>query len=206
MSYLPNGYLSVAPGHIASVVTDLEMRVAAPCPPGALPAGVTLRRVNAHDLDAYRAVFRQVGADWLWFSRLYMDDGVLQALLSHPQVQSFYVCAGEQSVGLLELDFRQRGECELSFLGLTDAACGQGLGRALMREAIGMAWAQPIHRFWVHTCTCDHPAALAFYRRSGFVPCAIRVEVQPDPRLSGHLPRSAAPHMPLIAAVDPAQG
>jgi hypothetical protein len=50
----------------------------------------------------------------------------------------------------------------------------------------------------VHTCSDDHPAALSFYMRSGFSPYARMIEIQADPRLTGHLPPGAAPHVPLI--------
>jgi len=100
--------------------------------------------------------------------------------------------------GLLELDFREPRECELAFYGLTDRVLGQGAGRWLMNRAIERAWARPLERFWVHTCTLDHPGALAFYVRSGFRAYARRVEVADDPRLAGHVPRMAAPHVPLI--------
>jgi GNAT superfamily N-acetyltransferase len=77
-------------------------------------------------------------------------------------------------------------------------AIGQGAGRFLMAQAIQKAWEKPIARFWVHTCTLDHPSALGFYQRSGFRPYALMVEVAADPRLSGVLGREAAPHVPLI--------
>jgi hypothetical protein len=69
-----------------------------------------------------------------------------------------------------------------------------------MNRAIERAWARPIHRFWVHTCTLDHPGALGFYIRSGFRPYARRVEVADDPRLVGLAPRTSAPHVPIIEA------
>ncbi len=27
-----------------------------------------------------------------------------------------------------------------------------------------------VRRVWLHTCTFDHPSAVAFYQRSGFIP------------------------------------
>ena len=36
------------------------------------------------------------------------------------------------------------------------------------------------------------------YRRSGFVPYAFQVEVFPDPRLTGALPRDCSRHVPLL--------
>ncbi|MCC7273790.1 MAG: GNAT family N-acetyltransferase, partial [Alphaproteobacteria bacterium] len=73
-----------------------------------------------------------------------------------------------------------------------------GAGRWLMNRAVEIAWARPIARFWVHTCTLDHPGALAFYVRSGFVPFRRQVEIADDPRLLGQAPRSAAAHVPVI--------
>ena len=65
-----------------------------------------------------------------------------------------------------------------------------------MEHAIAEAFARPITRFWVHTCTLDDPRALTFYRRSGFTPVAQEVEIAPDPRLNGLLPEDAGAHIP----------
>jgi hypothetical protein len=50
----------------------------------------------------------------------------------------------------------------------------------------------------VHTCSLDHPAALPSYLRAGFRPVRRAFESFPDPRLSGLLPRDAAPQIPLL--------
>ena len=60
------------------------------------------------------------------------------------------------------------------------------------------AWTTQVDRVWVHTCTLDHPAALNFYRKQGFEAVSRAIETFPDPRITGHLPRDAAPHIPLI--------
>ncbi|MFA1682903.1 GNAT family N-acetyltransferase [Achromobacter dolens] len=197
-SPIPIGYTAIPRGHIASVVTDLEMLSRPDLPGASLPQGFELAPVAEIGLDAYRALFRKVGADWLWFSRLFMEDGELAAILAHPDVDIHIVRNGLGDVGILELDFRAQGECELAFLGLTADCTGRGVGRALMSKAVELAWARPITRMWVHTCTYDHPSALRFYMKAGFKPYAIRVEVQRDPRLSGDLPKTAAAHVPII--------
>ncbi len=99
---------------------------------------------------------------------------------------------------MLELDFRQPGACELAFLGLTRSVIGTGIGRRLMNAAIRRALGASDHAVLGQPCTLDHPDALAFYRRSGFDPCAVHVEVAPDPRLDGTLPRDCAPHVPRL--------
>lgn len=197
---VPAGYSNIAPGYIASVVTCLEMRekpVGAPVP---LPEGFSLQPLVDRDPDAYRNLFRKVGANWLWFSRLIMSDETLISMLQNSRREIYVIRHNGEDTGLMELDFSEPGEVELVFLGLTSDVTGKGIGRAVMSAATELAWAKPVQRFWVHTCTFDHPSALGFYIRSGFEPYERRVEVQADPRLSGHLPLDAAPHVPIIAA------
>jgi GNAT superfamily N-acetyltransferase len=196
---LSTGYSAIPPGHFASVVTSLEMRTRpAPRPAPPFPVDVRLEKLVRPELTRYRDLFRTVGENWLWFSRLFMRDEELRSILHDPRVEIQALRLHGRDVGILELDFRQARECELAFFGLTAEVTGQGLGRALMNLALERAWSRPIERFWVHTCTFDGPTALDFYRRSGFTPYAFQVEVQADPRLTGHLPLHAAPQVPLI--------
>jgi GNAT superfamily N-acetyltransferase len=190
-------YEKVADGELAAVVTFLEMRESprADVPPSPL----SLRRIEYPRPDDYRELFRKVGARWLWFSRLVMDDAALAAIIQHPVVELFTVVDESGSeVGMLELDYREPGECELSFVGLVPDLSGQGHGRWLLAEANSRAWREGVSRVHVHTCTLDHPAALSAYRRAGFVPYRRSVERFPDPRLLGFLPRDCAPQIPLI--------
>lgn len=198
---LPEGYSPVPPGYLAAVVTYLDMH-AAPAYDGQSIGSesdtLALERLGAAQLDRYRAVYRAVGTPWLWFSRLRMPDEQLRTILGDERVQAFVVRDADRDVGLLELDFREPGECELAFFGLVNDYVGRGAGRWLIREAIARAWAQPIRRLHVHTCTLDHPQAVTFYQRAGFRPYARAVEVTPDPRLDGTLPREAGAHAPVI--------
>nr|MBA3897781.1 GNAT family N-acetyltransferase [Sphingomonadaceae bacterium] len=102
-------------------------------------------------------------------------------------------------VGMLELDFRAEGQCEIAYLGLIPELAGKGHGRWLMAEALSRAWRAGIERVWVHTCTLDHPSALNFYRAQGFTPFRRQVETFDDPRAFGVLPADAAPQIPLLS-------
>lgn len=195
---LSNGYYDLPPGKLVNVVTCLEMTARPSRGLSTLPSTHRLERFRGTDIDAHRELFRTVGAEWLWFSRLGMPDERLAAILASDDVLSFALKAGTESFGLLELDYRVAGEAELSFFGLTRAATGKGLGRALMDEGLAMAWARPIRRLWVHTCTLDSPEALPFYVRSGFTPYKRMIEVHDDPRVTGALPSTAAPAIPLL--------
>jgi GNAT superfamily N-acetyltransferase len=193
-----NGYHDVPPGKLAAVVTYLEMTVPPERPPSPERPDLGLAPLPRHDLAGYRDLYRRVGADWLWFSRLLMPDERLRAILEDPAVEAFALRRDGRPIGLLELDGRRPGEVELAFFGLVSEAVGTGAGRWLMDRAVELAFAKRPRRFWVHTCTLDHPAALPFYIRSGFRPYGRAVEIADDPRLAGALPRDAAPSIPLV--------
>ncbi|HMI41800.1 MAG TPA: GNAT family N-acetyltransferase [Sphingomicrobium sp.] len=184
----------VPQGHLAAVVTYLEMLEppqAAPLPES--PLALVARPDSSP--EQYRNLFRKVGAPWLWFSRLAMDDARLSSAIG--ELYAIVDAAGVE-VGMIELDFSVPGECELAFIGLVPELAGKGHGRWLLAEALRLAWRDSIRRVHVHTCTLDHPAALAAYRRAGFAPIKRAIETFPDPRLSGFLPPDSAPHWPLV--------
>ena len=192
MSYEPIRY-----GDLAAVVTFLEMkeRPALDVPSSAL----SLRRIERPDVDDYRQLFRLVGAPWLWFSRLIIDDDKLRSIIHDRGIELFAVMdeSGAEA-GMLELDYRERSQCELSFVGLVPELSGQGHGRWLLAEALRLAWRDGIERVHVHTCTLDHPAALPAYIRAGFTPYKRAIERFPDPRLLGILPSDCAPQSPVL--------
>jgi GNAT superfamily N-acetyltransferase len=194
---LPDGYSDVPAGKVAAVVTHLEM-TARPAPRPD-PAGAwTLRRVEIPPLDWFRDLYRRVGEEWLWFSRIRMPDAELSAIIHSPMVEVYALEQEGRDEGLLELDFRDAGQCEIAFFGITAKLIGSGAGRWLMNRALELSWSRPVTRVWVHTCTFDHPSALAFYQRSGFRPFRRQIEVADDPRLDGTAPRDVARHLPII--------
>ena len=192
------GLTPVHDDDVATVVTTLELPTRAPL--RALPPS-PLRLVAwpAPPPDKYRALFRRVGAPWLWFSRLAMDNAALTAIIHDSGIAIFAaVDPGGIEVGMVELDFRHTGACEISYFALIPELAGQGHGRWLMAEALARAWRKDVVRVWLHTCTLDHPSALNFYRAQGFVAVKRTVETFRDPRGSGLLPPDAAPHVPRI--------
>jgi GNAT superfamily N-acetyltransferase len=195
---IPEGHFDVPPGKIAAVVTSLEM-LAAPVLPLDPEGGWILRRVAQPDPAWYRDLYARVGREWLWSQRARMSDAELAATIRAPGVEITTLEHDGGDEALLEFDFRKQNECELVLFGVTSKLIGTGAGRLLMNHALRRAWAQPLTRLWVHTCSFDHPRALAFYQRSGFRPYRQQIEIAPDPRLDGTLPRDVARHVPLIA-------
>jgi len=193
-----DGYIDVPPGKVAAVVTYLEMRTPPTLSSAPPPPEFRVRRVVHPDLEWYRALYRAVGETWLWFSRLRLSDAELREVLHHPEVDVFVLSHDRQDVGLLEFDRRQFPDIELAFFGITPDWIGRGAGRALLYHCLPLAWELYPQRLWLHTCTSDHPGALRFYTQAGFVPYKRAIEVADDPRLSGQLLRSAAPHIPIV--------
>lgn len=193
-----NGLHAVDPGKVAMVVTHLEMR-APQLRDAPLPQGLEFVQIEP-DITMYRDIFRRVGEDWLWYGRLVMPDHALAALLTDPEVHFYTLMKDGQAEAILELDFRAKGACELAYFGLSNALIGTGAGAYLMDRAVQLAFYAKVARFHLHTCTIDSPQALPFYKRSGFEITHQEIEIDDDPRLSGHLPETAAPHVPIIRA------
>lgn len=192
--------IPVADDQVATIVTTLEMRTRPPLRP--LPSS-PLRMVPwpAPTTAAYRTLFTRVGARWLWFSRLAMDDARLAETLEASTTRIFAVADQRGiEVGLLELDSRAGATVDIAYLALIPDLAGKGHGRWLMAQAMAMAWRPGVTCIRVRTCTLDHPSALNFYRAQGFAATARTIETFPDPRALGLLPPDAAPQIPYLAS------
>ena len=103
-----------------------------------------------------------------WTSRRKLSDAELAALRNDPRLEVHVLMAEGVPAGFAELDRRTEGEIELVQFGLLPAFIGQGLGRYFLQWAIDKAWSYRPTRFWLHTDTKDHPAALPNYLKAGF--------------------------------------
>jgi GNAT superfamily N-acetyltransferase len=193
-----DGYTDLPSGKLANVVTYLEMRSPPPVAVAPTTSEFAVRRVNQPDLDWYRQLYGAIGENWLWFSRLRLSDDELRAILHDPAIDIYVLSHAAADCGLLEFDRRHMRDIEISFFGVTQELIGTGAGRALLQHCLPLAWEHKPERVWLHTCTSDHPAALTFYLKFGFVPYKRAIEISDDPRVTGEMPRSAAPHVPIV--------
>ena len=139
-------YETIPADELAAVVTFLEMRKR---PDIQVPTSdLSLRAIPDPDVDRYRQLFRLIGQDWLWFSRLIMTDAELAEIIGNPGIELFAIIdqLGTE-VGILELDFREAGECELAFVGMIPFAAilyaagvpiERGNEQALMQSPIAL--------------------------------------------------------------------
>src|SRR5262249_47171953 len=117
----------------------------------------------------YRAIYDAVGGRWNWTSRKRLSDTELAEILGDPRVEIHELLVNGIQAGFAELDGRVPGEIELKQFGLVPEFIGQGLGRYFLNWVMDRAFSQALRRFWLHTCTEDHPGALSNYLKAGFV-------------------------------------
>ncbi|MBV6658766.1 MAG: GNAT family N-acetyltransferase [Devosiaceae bacterium] len=198
------GFAVVPAGLQATIETSLE-RTTPPRPDlYPLPAGYKLVHPDPADLSVFKRLYHAVGDPWLWFGRLLKGDDYIRSVMTAPETTLRYlVDPSGQEVGLVETQKQGMDTLEVTYFGLVPEATGKGLGPAMMEHGVAAAWSADIRRTWLHTCTFDSPFALTFYRRQGFVPYLQRIEIGTDPRLTGALPRTAAPHIPLADFSEP---
>lgn len=188
--------IDVPAGQLAEVVTYLERREPPDGPP---PEGPwRLERRQAPDLDWYLGLYRDVGEEWLWYSRLMMLRTEVARILEQPSVRVYSLVRDDRDVGIGELSFAEPGEVEICFFGVAASEFGAGAGRWLMRALLAEAWRATPERVWLHTCTLDHPHALPFYLRQGFKAYKRTVGIYSDPRLGGDFARETAARVPII--------
>jgi GNAT superfamily N-acetyltransferase len=159
---------------------------------------VTIERFTEPDAARFRALVRRVGEPYLWQSPLLISEEQFTQLVRDGDQELYTLRSGGEDEGILLLDWRDAGDCEIRLFGVSERLRGTGAGRKLMNFAIERAWTRSIRRLWLHTCTLDHPDALPFYIRSGFVPFKRQIEIHDDPRALGLYPPSAAPNVPLL--------
>jgi GNAT superfamily N-acetyltransferase len=152
-------------------VTTYYLEMRAPCPrPIPVPRpGLVFLHAQRPTVAYYRFFYDVVGEQWHWNSRKKLADAEIAAILQDPKVEMHVLYCDGVPAGFAELDRRQEGEIELVQFGLLSDFIGKGLGKYFLQWAIDKAWSYQPQRFWLHTCTLDHPAALPNYLKAGFV-------------------------------------
>lgn len=132
-------------------------------------ARLSVQHVASPTVPFYRELYHAVGKDYHWFSRGKLSDEALSAIISDPRDEMHVLYVDDAPAGFAELDRRQPHEIELVQFGLTGPYIGQGLGKWLLQWTVDKAWSYQPERFWLHTCTLDHAAAVPNYLKAGFV-------------------------------------
>jgi GNAT superfamily N-acetyltransferase len=132
---------------------------------------VAIVRLPDPDPEVYRYCYRTVGAAFHWRDRLHWTDADIRAHLADPAISFHLAREDGQIAGYYELRrVSEEDSVEIAYFGLVPDRIGRGLGKHLLSCAVRDAWALGPRRVWLHTCTLDHPHALANYMARGFVP------------------------------------
>ncbi len=115
-----------------------------------------------------REFYRAVGGDWRWVDRLSWPDEWWHTYVHQAELTTHVGHLGDEPVGYFELHHRSEDGVEIAYFGLLAKFIGQGFGGALLTAAVERAWNLKPKRVWLHTCTLDHPQALANYLARGF--------------------------------------
>lgn len=147
----------------------LEMRARPSARRPEAPPGIVLARYDAPTARGYRFLYDTVGDAWHWVDRRKMRDDELLAAIRRPEVEIHVARHEGELVGYFELARDPPGECQIAYFGLAPAWIGRRVGSWLLDRTIQRAWEGETRRVTVHTCSLDHPRALANYERAGFV-------------------------------------
>ena len=160
-------------GHLDQMITSVATYHLEMTDPSALRPkpnqieGLTFNQVLQPTPEFNRFLYTAVGGDWYWIDRLPWTYRQWQDLVGRPEFQTWVAYVSGSPAGYVELESQSGGDVEIVSFGLLPSYIGRGLGGHFLTVAIEKAWQTGASRVWLHTCSLDHPNALANYRARG---------------------------------------
>lgn len=154
---------------MSSIVSHIEMNSRDEFSPVEVPAGLKIEMVEARDGLVNQRMYREVGAEWDWTDRLVWSEEQWKDYAGKDGFETWQAFWEGELAGYFELERQEEGNVEVVHFGLLPGMIGKGLGSAMLSLAVAQAWKrEETKRVWLHTCTEDHPHALANYLKRGF--------------------------------------
>ena len=129
---------------------------------------VALLRCEKPPVHFYRYLYDTIGNDYYWVDRKKLAPEALAEIIHDPLNQLFVLYTDGNPDRHGRTGSAPDGSANIAYFGLMPEAMGKRLGFFFLYHACMNAWASPIHRLTVNTCTLDHPRALPLYQRMGF--------------------------------------
>ena len=171
----------------------LEMRSPAQLRPARVPdPPPAIVRAEVPSPALNRFLYTSVGGDWHWVDRLPWTWDQWLRWLDRPAHQTWVMSVAGTPAGYFELD-RQGDDVEIAYFGVAPQFIGRKLGGWLLTRTIEQAWAMGARRVWVHTCSLDHPRALANYQARGMTVFKEETEMKHVGATPGPWPGAGAP-------------
>ena len=151
----------------ALTIWSLEMRDPSALRASARRPELQTRECELPQWELNRFLYQLVGAPWQWHAKLRWSDEQWRAWAENPDLRTFIGWHSGTIAGYYELHRQAAGNVEIAYFGLAPRFIGKGLGGDLLSRCIADAWSWDARRVWVHTCSLDHPSALANYQSRG---------------------------------------
>ncbi|TEW53957.1 GNAT family N-acetyltransferase [Psychromonas sp. RZ22] len=147
----------------------LEMQQASDLKEKPVVAGLTICEAEIKEYRFNRFLYSLIGEAWQWFDKKNDTDEAWKAYSERDNLRTWVAYYQGAIAGYFELEVSDEQEVEIKYFGLAPAFIGKGFGGYLLSYAIKQAWSVcDAKRLWVHTCSLDHPSALANYQARGF--------------------------------------
>lgn len=124
-----------------------------------------------------RFLYSLIGEAWQWFDKVNDSDATWKAYSERDNLRTWVAYCQDSIAGYFELEIAADKSVEIKYFGLAPGFIGKGFGGYLLSVAIQQAWEVcAANRVWVHTCSLDHPSALANYQARGMTLYQQKVE------------------------------
>ena len=151
--------------------TYLEISADAPLRPPSRPQpDYELRQAIAITPDFARFLYRGVGYPWNWTRRAGWSYAKWERYLVDEGGEIWVAHVSGTVAGYFELVDEGDKGVEIRQFGMFPSFTGRGLGGHLLCDAVERGRSTGTGRVWLHTCTADHPHALANYLARGMRP------------------------------------
>ena len=156
---------------IPMTVTFLEMTAKPSALPPPAPRGRhAILRAEKPPPHFYRYLYDTIGEKYFWVDRRKLAPDRLTEIIHAPTNFLYVLYAEGNPAGMSEFDLKPDGTANIAYFGLMPEAQGRHLSFFFLYHTCMNAWAHPISRLLVNTCTLDSTRALPLYQRMGFVP------------------------------------
>jgi GNAT superfamily N-acetyltransferase len=146
----------------------LEMSSPEDIPETSRPADLSICECEIKQFQFNRFLYQLIGGPWQWVDKLSWTDDEWLSYAENDNLRTWVAYHRGSPAGYYELQQQPGGDVEIVYFGLAPKFIGMGFGGYLLTRAIRSAWSwNGTRRVWVHTCSLDHPGALANYKARG---------------------------------------
>ncbi len=129
--------------------------------------GLQVRECQIKQFQFNKYLYQLVGSDWDWTTKIPWSDDEWVAYSENDNLRTWVGYKKGSPIGYYELR-KIEADTEIASFGMAPNFIGRGYGGCLLTKAIECAWEwEGTQRVLVHTCTTDHPYALANYQARG---------------------------------------